>query len=116
MMLADPSIRHQLAVEIVRCVYSRVVRLRKLPRDDAPTTLILRLLQLSFDAFAMARGEMKVSGAMREAPTVVVDTLLPILAGLVGRAQIARAKVWSAQYSCFRLPCSSVFVRTSLLL
>jgi hypothetical protein len=95
MVLADPAVRHQIAVEVVRCIYSRVVRFQKLPRDDKPMVLLLQLLQLSFDAFAMARGEVKSAGLMQHAPAVLVDTLLPILAAFVGRAQIARAKVRS---------------------
>lgn len=90
--LADPAVRHVLAFDVIRRLYTRVSAAAVLPRSDATTVVLLQLLELGAQAGGIAAGHPDAPRCLPPPPPEALHTLLPILAGVM--ADIKLAKVW----------------------
>jgi hypothetical protein len=89
-VLRGAAVRHLLAFEIVRRLYTSVARQHVLPCADPVLVFLLQLLQLGADAPAIVCGHADAPRGLPEAPAQALHVLLPILAGIIIDSRCAK--------------------------
>jgi hypothetical protein len=92
-LVADPTVRHLLSMEVVRSLYTRVYSRHVLPREEDAVQFFLRLLTLGGQALAVAAGD---GGGLPGPTEGCLGCLLPVLVGVIVDGNAARVRIGGA--------------------